>query len=89
MLANEDCEYPLAVKGWELKVLERELADTDLVAWYRNPVGGNAALRVPYRTGQFDKSMYPDFIMIHDTDEGPRRRSSIPTASTWLTPPQS
>jgi type III restriction enzyme len=72
LLAAEDGTFPCALKGWELKVLERELADNDLVAWYRNPTGGNASLRVPYRGGQFDQSMYPDFILFHETDAGIR-----------------
>lgn len=72
LLAVEDGKFPLPIKGWELKVLERELADKDLVGWYRNPTGGSASLRVPYRGTQFDKSMYPDFIMFHRTDDGIR-----------------
>lgn len=72
VLASEDGTFPLAQKGWELKVLEAELADADLVAWYRNPTGGSASLRVPYQGVQFDRSMYPDFIMFHRTDDGIR-----------------
>lgn len=72
VLAAEGGRYPLTVRGWELKVLEIEMADKDLVAWYRNPTGGNSSLRVPYRGVQFDKSMYPDFIMLHQTDDGIR-----------------
>ncbi|MEV2241913.1 DEAD/DEAH box helicase family protein [Micromonospora sp. NPDC049891] len=70
VLAAEDGTFPVALKGWERKVLARELADNDLVAWYRNPTGGNASLRVPYRGSQFDQSMYPDFILFHRTDAG-------------------
>ncbi|MDO3394910.1 DEAD/DEAH box helicase family protein [Nocardioides sp. SOB44] len=72
VLATEDGQYPLPIKGWELQVLECELKDTDLVAWYRNPVGGTSALRIAYRGSQFDKSMYPDFVMFHNTDAGIR-----------------
>lgn len=72
LLAAEDGKYPLKMKGWELQVLEIELKDKDLVGWYRNPTGGNAALRVPWDGGQFDRSIYPDFIMFHQTDEGIR-----------------
>jgi len=34
--------------------------------------GGSAALRLPDRGAQFDKSMCPDFILFHQTDEGVR-----------------
>jgi type III restriction enzyme len=72
VLAAENGMYPSSLKGWELKVLERELADNDLVAWYRNPTGGSASLRVPYRGMQYDQSMYPDFVLFHQGDEGIR-----------------
>ncbi len=70
VLAAEDDTFPSSIKGWESKVLERELADHDLVAWYRNPTGGSSALRVPYQGDQRDRAMYPDFVMFHNTDEG-------------------
>jgi type III restriction enzyme len=72
ILAAEDGTYPAELKGWEVKTLEIELADKNLVGWYRNPTGGNASLRVPYRGVQYDQSMYPDFIMFHQTDDGIR-----------------
>ena len=39
VIADENGLYPAPAKGWEIKVLERELADDDLVGWYRNPTG--------------------------------------------------
>lgn len=72
LLVAEDGTFPTELKGWEVKVLELELADMDLVGWYRNPPGGNASLRVPYRSGQYDQALYPDFILFHQTDEGIR-----------------
>lgn len=72
ILAKEDGLYPGALKGWEIKVLEAELADTDLVGWYRNPTGGASSLRVPYRGGRFDQSMYPDFVLFHKASDGIR-----------------
>ncbi|HEV7647430.1 MAG TPA: DEAD/DEAH box helicase family protein [Actinophytocola sp.] len=72
VLAKEDGIYPGNLKGWEIKVLEKELADSDLVGWYRNPTGGNSSLRVPYRGTRFDKSMYPDFVLFHKTEDGIR-----------------
>ncbi|GAB3136893.1 DEAD/DEAH box helicase [Microbispora hainanensis] len=72
LLSAEDGTFPCALKGWEVKVLERELADADLVGWYRNPTGGNASLRIPYKGTEFDRAMYPDFILFHTTDDGIR-----------------
>jgi type III restriction enzyme len=70
LLADEHGDFPAKVKGWEVKVLKKELADKDLVAWYRNPTGGNSSLRVPYRGAKFDRAMYPDLVLFHQTDEG-------------------
>lgn len=36
-------------------MLENELADHDLVGWYRNPTSGTAARRVPWNGGEFDR----------------------------------
>jgi type III restriction enzyme len=72
LLSAEDGTFPAKLKGWEIKVLELELADNDLIGWYRNPTGGSASLRVPYRGDQHDRAMYPDFILFHRTDEGIR-----------------
>jgi hypothetical protein len=72
LLVAEDGTFPTELKGWEAKVLELELADKDLVGWYRNPAGGSASLRVPYRSGGYDHAMYPDLILFHHTDDGLR-----------------
>lgn len=72
LLAAEDGTFPSGLKGWEVKVLELELADKDLVGWYRNPTGGAASLRIPYRGVQYDLSMYPDFVLFHQNDDGIR-----------------
>ncbi len=72
LLAAENGRYPCEFKagGWEEHVLQTELRDTDLVAWYRNPTGGPNALRIPYRGGQRDRALYPDFVLFHRTDQG-------------------
>lgn len=75
VLCAEDGTYPANVKGWEIKVVERELRDQELVAWYRNPTGGSGALRLPYKGIQHDRSMYPDLILFHS--DGDTIRPSI------------
>lgn len=72
LLADEQGNFPSPLKGWEVKVLELELADDDLVGWYRNPTGGASSIRVPFRGTQFDKAMYPDFVFFRQTDDGIR-----------------
>jgi hypothetical protein len=58
---------PSPSDGLERKVLHTELADSSLVAWYRNPTGGDRALCVPYRDTGTDtwSRLFPDFIVFH------------------------
>lgn len=62
---------PFTTDGLERRVLESELADGSLVAWYRNPTGGDRALRLPYvdsGTGRWS-SLYPDFVFFHQVGD--------------------
>ncbi len=61
---------------WEKHVRSVEAARPRFAAWYRNPTGGQRALRVPYKTGNGWGRMYPDFIVLHDVD-GEGLRASI------------
>ncbi|WP_153505899.1 DEAD/DEAH box helicase [Cumulibacter manganitolerans] len=56
--------------SWERKVLEVELAAGSLVAWYRNPSSGRNALAVPYKFGDQNLLMHPDFMFWHDDGDG-------------------
>lgn len=54
------------VTGWEADVLDAEQAQSSLVGWYRNPVGGAAALAVPYQESGAARTLYPDFLFFHE-----------------------
>ncbi len=59
---------PSPTDGLERKVLRTELDDAGLVAWYRNPTGGDRALCIPYMdtsTGTWSR-LFPDFIVFHE-----------------------
>jgi type III restriction enzyme len=72
LLCDENQMYPEELKGWESRILDIELADEELAAWYRNPTGGQGAIRVPFPGDHHDKPMYPDFVFFHQTDDGVR-----------------
>lgn len=72
LLADVDGNFPTNLNPWEERVLSAELADDKLVGWYRNPAGGDRALRVPYPAIPFEKPMYPDFILFHSSEDGVR-----------------
>lgn len=60
-------KFNAKLTSWEEEVLRAELnPDQNLVGWYRNPTGGERAIRVPYPTNEgYDRPMYPDFIFFH------------------------
>lgn len=64
VLADEDGGYPVGkLGGWELSVLDAELARANTVAWYRNPSSASKdALQVPWHDGHRWRSMQPDFL---------------------------
>ena len=72
VLSAEDGSFPADVKGCEVKVLDRELRDDELVAWYRNRTGDSASLRVPYRSARHDRSMCPDLVLFHTDGDSVR-----------------
>jgi hypothetical protein len=63
---------------WERHVLEAEIGREDLIAWYRNPPGGDRAIRVPYFIGETEKAQYPDFVLIYNTADGVKTRIVVP-----------
>jgi type III restriction enzyme len=71
LYVDGDGQFPAKFTSWEEDALKAELnPDGTLVAWYRNPTGGERALRVPYEMGDLKKAMYPDFVFFHDTPDG-------------------
>lgn len=70
--------YRLGKTGsWERHVIDLELGRHDTVGWYRNPTGGQRAIRVPYQVDGAYKKMYPDFIFYAKDDDSGYLRASI------------
>jgi len=67
---------------WEKHVIAVESALPDFVAWYRNPVGGQRSLRVPYKVGNEYGKLYPDFIVLHNDDAGEIKASIVDPRSS-------
>lgn len=84
LLATEAGQFPAALKSWERRVLDHELEDTETVGWYRNPTGGDRALRVPYPGDDFDRAMYPDFIFFTRSTEGEIAASIVDPHGNYL-----
>ncbi|MBY6366958.1 DEAD/DEAH box helicase [Rhodococcoides corynebacterioides] len=77
--------------SWEADVLTAELAVESLVGWYRNPSSGRHALAIPYKFGDEQRLMHPDFLFWHDDGDGkyamdivdPHRSDLADTSSKW------
>lgn len=62
--------FPSKFNGWEVRVIEDELARSDLVTWLRNPDRKPWSLCVPYlRDGEW-QPLYPDFLVVRETPSG-------------------
>lgn len=90
LYANGKATYPAKFTGWELEVIKAELEKPSLVAWYRNPTGGLAALAVPYTQSGVARTMYPDFLFFHDVNGeivvdiiDPHRPDASDTGPKW------
>lgn len=70
LYTDVDRGFPATFNDWETEVLNKELARPSIRGWYRNPTGGDRAIRVPFRETDWDKAFYPDFIFVHETAEG-------------------
>ena len=69
--------YRARLGAWEKHALTVESARPGFVGWYRNPTGGQRALRVPFATSSGWGKMYPDFIVLHRDDDGTIRASIV------------
>jgi type III restriction enzyme len=68
--ANGEHLFPATFTGRGKDVLNTELGRDGIIAWYRNPTGGTAALAVPYEQSGTHRTMYPDFVFFHEEDGG-------------------
>lgn len=75
LLSTADGDYPLEAKmaknRWERATIRHEHSLGTLEGWYRNPsAAGKNSLRIAHKTGDSWKSVQPDFIFVHKTDDG-------------------
>ena len=62
VLADDQGRYPIGkLGGWEVTVLDTEIARDNTVAWYRNPSSPTKdAVQIPWNDGERWRSMQPD-----------------------------
>lgn len=77
LYADAAGDYRARLGTWEKHAIEVESKRDGFVAWYRNPIGGQRALRIPYDTGSGWGKLYPDFVVIHANEDGELRASVV------------
>jgi hypothetical protein len=75
LLSTPDGDYPLELKmaknRWERATVKHEQSLGTLEGWYRNPSSaGKNSLRIAHKSGEVWKSVQPDFVFVHSTDDG-------------------
>jgi hypothetical protein len=84
LYAASDGKFRTKLGSWEQHAIGVESARDGFVAWYRNPVGGQRSLRIPYDAGNGYGKLYPDFIVLHEGDDGVIRASIIDPHGHYL-----
>jgi type III restriction enzyme len=80
LLCAEDGTFPVgSLNGWEIDVVDAELARKDTLAWYRNPArNAEESLAISYRDGKGAwKALRPDFVFFSETTSGEVRASIV------------
>lgn len=73
LLATAEGVYPLEPKmaknRWERATIKHELRLGTIAGWYRNPSSaGKHSLRIAHKSGDFWRSVQPDFVFVHVVD---------------------
>ncbi|MCL2881582.1 MAG: DEAD/DEAH box helicase family protein [Coriobacteriia bacterium] len=86
VLSLEDTKLvPVSLNDIESRVVEKELARDDTVAWYRNPSGSSkSALQIPWKDGSKWRAMQPDFIFFSRMAGGSIKPSIIDPHGSYL-----
>jgi len=72
ILSDHQARYPIGeLRGWEVTVLDKEIARDNTAAWYRNPSSATKdAVRIPWHDGERWRSMQPDFLFFVENADG-------------------
>ena len=72
LLADENGMFPIGkLNPEEIKVLDSEFSNGDLLAWYRNPTGGRDSMSISYQDKHGEwRTLRPDFLFFIDTATG-------------------
>lgn len=85
IICDEDGWAYLNLKPMEQKIVKREIARSDNLAWYRNQSKNlNGALAISYELNGVYENMYPDFIFFQQMPDGSIGRAIVDPHGDWL-----
>ncbi|WP_420433465.1 DEAD/DEAH box helicase [Candidatus Poriferisocius sp.] len=86
LYSDESGLFPAELNSWETKIIKREIEESTLVAWYRNPSrASSAALRIAYMSDEENwTSLQPDFLVVSRRTDGSLGASIIDPHSFHL-----
>jgi type III restriction enzyme len=70
LYVEQDGQFRAELGSWEADVLEEELAKPEVVGWLRNLDRKPWSLEIPYESGGSVVPMFPDLIIVRQTDAG-------------------
>ncbi len=70
LYVDNDGKATFILNGWETLVIEQEKQNPDFLYWLRNPDRKPWALCIPYEMDNEQKPMYPDFLIVRNTNHG-------------------
>ena len=70
LFVNDEGVAHIKLNAWEKAVIDEEIKRSDFITWYRNPVGGEDSLCIPYTMKGEKRKMYPDFLIVRDVGDG-------------------
>jgi len=72
LYVDEKEGFPSQLNAWESTVVQTELGQNEEVGWLRNFDRKSWSLTIPYESGGEFRALYPDFLFVRSTRDGPR-----------------
>jgi type III restriction enzyme len=67
---EDDGRFRADLGSWERELIEKELANSDVVGWLRNVDRKSWSLEIPYRDGGAIRPMFPDLVVVRRDRQG-------------------
>lgn len=69
LYVDEKDQFPTTLNAWETKVIQSETEKA--IGWLRNLDRKDWSFTIPYRQAEVIRPLYPDFLVVRQTSDGP------------------